>query len=689
LLRAELATVTGWIEEAERLGLQAIEIYDRLPYPQGVAKGRLFLATLALASGDLAEANHLNTEALAGYEKVGYVRGIASCLLLAVRLALALGRTQDAVRLLQETRTRFAELHDPMEAWCLHLLADLATDIPDHELAASLSAEGVAVLERVRSSLRSELARIAHGERWEPMYEAAIRHALDADLEEQAFELACRYLGRLVYEEQLGAAEPSEALRSYLAGERLAEWDRLSGERERTRSAYERVLAAALERAKANPTPGESGDDDPELAAQAAAATDPTSIAWLVADAAWWSLYEEVRVEIGSRRAPEIAPFDLPSLEAAVGRRGVALVLLLWRRNLALGFVLAPSGKLSLHRYDDDDVAAIDEAVTAWRTDAGRSPAERNVVGEAVFAEHLEQLEVRLWAPLEPAIGGRPVRLVPDAALGSVPFAAITRSALRILPGAGLLLTEPEPNDGDDLVALGADPAGELAGIELCLALTETAGGRVVRGSADPARFLLADTGQHRLLALLGHMDLASDPGHASVRLAAQRPDGKGLERRDLSALELLRLRCRATDVLLLGCASAASADGGTELLSIAGALLASTGARAVLASCVPVSELAATLLYVELLGPLSRGELLDDALGAALERLADLRLTTLDAYLDGLIRIQPALRNLKVAELSFAAWVRAQIAASGAHARGSQPLLTLPDRAAWTILGR
>ena len=549
------------------------------------------------------QANRLDTS-LAGSEEAGDMQ--AERLLLAVRMALSHRGGAEAVELLQEARRRFAELHDPMEAWCLHLLADLATDVPDHELAASLSAEAVTVLESVRGTLRSEFARLAHGERWEPVYEAAISHALDADLEGQAFELACRYLGRLIFEEQLGA--------------------------------------------------------DPD---------------------------RPRRVEIGSRRAPEIAPFDLPSLEAAVGRRGVALVLLLWRRNLALGFVLAPSGKLSLHRYDDDDVAAIDEAVTAWRTDAGRSPAERNVVGEAVFAEHLEQLEVRLWAPLEPAIGGRPVRLVPDAALGSVPFAAITRSALRILPGAGLLLTEPEPNDGDDLVALGADPAGELAGIELCLALTETAGGRVVRGSADPARFLLADTGQHRLLALLGHMDLASDPGHASVRLAAQRPDGKGLERRDLSALELLRLRCRATDVLLLGCASAASADGGTELLSIAGALLASTGARAVLASCVPVSELAATLLYVELLGPLSRGELLDDALGAALERLADLRLTTLDAYLDGLIRIQPALRNLKVAELSFAAWVRAQIAASGAHARGSQPLLTLPDRAAWTILGR
>jgi hypothetical protein len=246
---------------------------------------------------------------------------------------------------------------------------------------------------------------------------------------------------------------------------------------------------------------------------------------------------------------------------------------------------------------------------------------------------------------------------------------------------------------GGSVLALAGSANRDLPGVDHTLTLTRAlsrypvgaSASRIVPPADDPYSALLTDPGPYDFLLVASHMRSAERPERTAVRLPRPDPDHPGEYLAfDISSLELLngvRPHIRRA-VILAGCSSAQAA-GGSDLVSLAAVLLHASGAPAVLAAHLPVSDFWATLLWAELFERLRTGRSLAAALAEAQAVLAEVRADSWPRYLAALRERFP-----DPACSVFLDWAAARLAEAASRITAGS-LMPLPDRAAWTILER
>jgi len=694
----ELGTVVlacGRLEEAEVLLRDALARSSAVDDGLGIANPTYELGKLARLRGRYDEASSLLRDSLAQYETLASDLGAANAIHELGRLELRLGHDRPAIRLLGEAATRYGAIDSPNEAGALSSLAEALLDTGLPIAALEYARRAVARIERLRGSLKSMVTRWETGESWERTYQIAIRCFLaaaevaaadQAAMQREAFETACLYQGRLLHEELAsGKRQPVGDPWTYLEPAEVAEFAEVEASLDAAQAAYDEQLRRTTQSlARRGAT-----REEIERGARRELVGGPEVAVLMAATTRRRRLLERALLRASAGREPVQPRFSFDEIKTGLTTDKASMVDLLWSPGLRVGFVLDPGGDLRVLDFDaqaDGAVDAIEAAVAALAT-ALVSISRGRPVDPGAWREISTVLVRRLWEPLVAPLAGRPVRLVPAAALGAVPFAALQSSVsgglLRILPGPALL-NRPRPaaeRKIKSLLAVGADSEGRLAGVVHDLELARSIDGATVRGLAeDPVGSLLRADAAYRLVVISSHLLHDRAPAGAAIRLAVRH--GDGYVARDISSFELLHLRLRAGRVVLLGCTGALP-SGGPELLSVANAILCGTGAEAVLATPYPVSDLGASLLWAELLPRLLDGAPSEVALAASIERLRSIDAGARRAYLADL-------RARGRESASLAAWAEPQLEAIATNRTelAPAPLLPVTDLDGWAVLG-
>ena len=197
-----------------------------------------------------------------------------------------------------------------------------------------------------------------------------------------------------------------------------------------------------------------------------------------------------------------------------------------------------------------------------------------------------------------------------------------------------------------------------------------------------PRTALLTTQGHARVLFISSHISANIGQGEhaAGILLAAADGDGPAVQLA-VPSYDLFSMQLKADIVVLSGCAGALSL-GDASLMSAAAALLTRTGAKVVLGTAWPVSDIGATFVWAELAPRLAAGEDPELALAAVLAHLASvLAGSSPGQFVDDLLARYPSLASPQSRGALIAT------ASSSANLPGA--VLSLSDLACWTILAR
>jgi tetratricopeptide (TPR) repeat protein len=257
----------------------------------------------------------------------------------------------------------------------------------------------------------------------------------------------------------------------------------------------------------------------------------------------------------------------------------------------------------------------------AYGIDASRTaPLDRGARRQSTtpLEQAAARLDQLLLAPLRPLLQNRPVVVVPNGALHTMPWSALPTLAgrpLTVAPSAHAWLRAPraEPVDG---------PILGVAGPDLTAAATEINGLRKIypdattlTGRRATARAVLAHLEGASVANIAAHATLNADNGlWSALRLA----DGP------LTVYELEGLTRAPSLVILSACQSGlSSVRSGDEVLGLVASLLA-LGTRTVVASVLPIGDQATPPLILDFHTRLATGDSPAVALARAQVAAAD-----------------------------------------------------------------
>ena len=449
----QLAFLAGSVEEAESQLQQARRLHVRIGDPLGIANTTRNLGRAAIHAGRRSDAEDLLLEASTLYTALGVDLGNANVARDLGLLAFQAIEADAARAYLSRAADLFERVGNTRdEVWALSRVAVVELYFCTDPISALEPARrAIARLERLRGSLRSLVTRSETGERWEEVYEIAIRALLAAGavdpaqrptFEREALATACLYQGRLLHEELVTARRlPAGDPWAYLEPDEAAQAAAVEARLDAAQAAYDELL----DRTRRLLAEHGVSPQDIDRAARTEIATHPETAALLDAMSERRRLLERALLRASTDREPVLPVIELAAVEATLRAQGATLVDLVWGFGLHVGFVLGPQGTLAVHDFDADPgaVAAIEDARTRLATLLATDPPDPD---PDAFAELTTVLAERLWRPLVGPLGVSPIRLVIAPAFGAVPFAALQRAIgggpLRILPGPALLVRE-------------------------------------------------------------------------------------------------------------------------------------------------------------------------------------------------------------------------------------------------------
>jgi tetratricopeptide (TPR) repeat protein len=634
----EIAMRRDALDEARTRYATAIELYKGIPEPVGIATTEFELGRLDALTGDGRAAVASLTSALRQYQTLGDSGGSANCYCLLGQVYRASGNAEQARQMFHIACNLYAKDGSPSLAKSL-LGEASATVQADKAEAMRLAWSAVERLDRIRGTLRSTVARYEHGARWQTHYLEAIKIACECIDHEAALTFALRLHGRLITEEILAVDRGPDASET------------------EARFAYE---LRRLHELHAQGWRGKEGSQ-PALETEATRLTD----LWASTD-----------------RLLTARDVDAGVISAVAHKDGVAIITFVWRSDVHLAFVTTPQ-ETFLVEYQTDAVSLIEATIAAIEAQV----ASRQAIAaqrDEVWDREVATLRTLLWAPLAAKAGALPVRVLSDGLLSYVPYSLVVPRPFRLLPGPGLLARshDAQREYSDRLIAIGS-PAMDLPGVSFELALVEALGGKPVGadGGLAPWQALLSGSASATICYVASHMRRPFGLEDGVIQLRSSPGDHEG-QMRAISPAELLRLRLECEVLVLSGCWSAIAGTG-PELLSAGAVLQAVTGARVVIATQFPVSDLAAVLFSAELLPALMAGVPVEEAVADALASMRGARAQSVRNRLDGVASAMPgtddAVGLVKVAYLS-----------EPSSAANGEPLVLPPsDRAAFVILGR
>ena len=316
----------------------------------------------------------------------------------------------------------------------------------------------------------------------------------------------------------------------------------------------------------------------------------------------------EERVVRASRvaRSPLHRPGSAPPTPAAlVAALGDAVLVEFVRHDGDLLAVTLRRGRCRVHHVAavDTVTATLDAAAGALRTLALAFGTSRGRTVVRAAAESAgRELDALLLDPIRGEIEGRALVMVPTAGLHSVPWGllpSLSAVPVGVAPSAAAWLRAVEsPVNGSGRTVLAAGPGLPAAESEVA----------ALAGRAPSALTLLADATVPAVLAALDGADLAHIAAHG--RLRTDNPLLSALELVDgpLTVYDLERLTRAPTTVVLPACRSGITAvRAGDEILGLVSALL-TLGARTVIATVTPVSDVDTQPLMLALHDELRRG---------------------------------------------------------------------------------
>jgi hypothetical protein len=321
------------------------------------------------------------------------------------------------------------------------------------------------------------------------------------------------------------------------------------------------------------------------------------------------------RVARSPLHRPESAP---PTPAALADALGDAVLVEYVRQDGGLLAVTLRRGRCRVHPVGSPSAiaAALDTAAGALRTLALTFGTRRGraVVRDAAASAGRE-LDDLLLGPIRDEVAGRPLVMVPTAGLHAVPWGLLPTLSgvpVRVSPSAAAWLRavrSPADGGGDTVLVAGPDlPAAQAEVAE------------IATRSPTAQAFLAEDATVPSVLTALDGAHLAHIAAHGHLRTdnpllsALQLVDGP------LTVYDLEHLSRAPSTVVLPACQSGVTAiRAGDEVLGLVSALL-TLGARTVIATVSPVSDVDTQPLMLSLHEHLRRGASPADALCAARE---------------------------------------------------------------------
>ncbi|MGK5440458.1 BTAD domain-containing putative transcriptional regulator [Micromonospora sp. URMC 105] len=187
--RAGITLLAGEVADRAGHSLAALDAYDGVDDPHGLARARWFLGLALYVTGDLVTSEDLINQALAGFQASGDRWGVAATLSERVKQALARGDLAALRRDGARSAELFGELGDRWgQLQTVYPLAALAEITGDYDRAARLHRDGLAIAEDLglwteASDRLSGLGRISlltgALDRAEELHERALRLSTD------------------------------------------------------------------------------------------------------------------------------------------------------------------------------------------------------------------------------------------------------------------------------------------------------------------------------------------------------------------------------------------------------------------------------------------------------------------------------------------------------------------------------
>jgi tetratricopeptide (TPR) repeat protein len=549
LLLAEAALLDGDVAAARAAAEQASRAFARQRLPSFLALARHTTVRVRLAGGERSPALlRAARQSAAASAAAGWAVPALDARLVAARVAIDLGRVELARKELAEAGR--ARRSGPVElrsrAW--HAVALLHLADGDRRGAERALRAGITVLDRYRAALgATELRANAAG------------HA--ADLAHLGLGLAVR---------------DGDARRAFAWAER---WRAGSLLLRPARPPDDSALAADL------------GELRRVVEEMNEAARNSQDITRLLARQA--ALEEAVRQQ--ARHTPGGEPerieveVDLGLLLAMLGERALVEILDL---DGMLHAVVVADGRVRLHHLGTRATATQEIANLAFalrRLAHGGRPAASMAAARHAAGYAGERLDELLLRPLWRELGDRPLVVVPTGSLHALPWATLPSCAGRpvsVAPSAVLWLRAgaAEERSTDARTVLVAGPGLPEAPVEV----------GELRGVYPEARTLLGDEAHVRAVTdAMSDADLAHVAAHGRFR--ADNPYFSSLQLADgpLTVYDLEALERAPSRLVLSACDSGLSAvRPGDELMGLAAALFM-LGTRTLVASVVPIADVA------------------------------------------------------------------------------------------------
>ena len=616
-------------------------------------------------------------------------------------IAWELGRIDEAERRLARAVALFRSTKTSESASALATLGEIEAWQAKPAAALGHLEEAIEALEAERESIRSAVHRIGVEGLREGVYRRVIaglvsitaKATLDRDASlaneaaSQAFRAAAMLHGRLLFDEAQ-AVDLGQPWSHLDVGEQ-AELSQIEGRLDAAQAAYDGELRESF----AGVQSGDSVEGDAHAAVRSEFAASSPAGDLLDALEARRVLLERAVLRSSQVRYAAGHAISVATIQNALDERGEALVEFVWQESLHAAFLLSPERSIQVKTFDDSEAQIIDDALGVLdaalnvirQAFSASAPPSRSDVGlaEATILSSIQVLRAHLWSPTIQRLGSTVgTRVVLDSALARLPYAVLretsgARRKVTIIPGPSLLLrsTVEWTTTNQPIYAIAANPDRNLAGVEIDLGVANAIPRAVaVSLESNPVDALLSESGTFNVLMISSHMIGSDRSSAAAIRLAVPGPNG--LAARDVSALELMRLRLRAAVVVLLGCSSS-SPSGGPEMLSIAAALLAGTKASTVIATPFLQSDVGASLLWLEIHQGLVSGLDPHGVLDSAIGHLAGLTSSNVDQYLQRIAEIFP----------SAVDWVRGELRNLESLHQGST-LLPITDLIGWAPVG-
>ncbi|HEU5476188.1 MAG TPA: CHAT domain-containing protein [Actinophytocola sp.] len=305
-----------------------------------------------------------------------------------------------------------------------------------------------------------------------------------------------------------------------------------------------------------------------------------------------------------------------PTPSALADALGDVVLVEFVRHDGTLRAVTLRRGRCRAHEVGSPTAiaAALDTATAALRTLALAFGTRRGrAVVRAAAASAGRELDDLLLGPIRGEIAGRPLVMVPTAGLHAVPWGLLPSLCdvpVRVSPSAAAWLRavrSPANDGGDTLLAAGPGLPAAQAEVAALAARLPTA-----------RTFLAADATVPAVLAALDGTNLAHIAAHGHLR--TDNPLLSALELVDgpLTVYDLEHLSRAPRTVILPACQSGITAiRAGDEVIGLVSALL-TLGARTVIATISPVSDVDTQPLMMSLHDYLRRGTSCAEALCTA-----------------------------------------------------------------------